>query len=182
MKPDPPDKSVPPDHPTARPQTLIWMDTNLLFYIFSGFGRVMDYPFFVRYPPDSPNTYIKIKSNPTSSHFFLSLTYFLLPPPSLLASFAPSLFRSHASIAPMPPSRRHSLMASFLHGVSSSISHLTAHSHTTSLHQSLTLQLTPIDPSLPHGLTPSNPSLPSRPHLLRSMPPLRFGWWFWFCF
>ena len=150
VKPNPPDKSVRPDHPTARPRTLIRMDTDLLFYIFSGFKRVMDYPFFVRYPPDPPNTYIKIKSNPTLISFFSHIFS--------AASLTPSLLRSHASITPMPPSGRHSL--------------------TVSLCQSLTSRLTPTDPSLPHSLTPSDPSLPSRPHSLRSMPPLKFGMWF----
>jgi hypothetical protein len=79
------------------------MDTDLHFYIFSGFGWVMDYPFFVGYPPNPPDTYIKITSTPPHLIFLsLSFTYFL-PPPSLPASFAPT-----------PPSRRHHFLTASL--------------------------------------------------------------------
>ena len=55
MKPDPPDKSGRPDHSPARPRTLIQTDTDFIYIFFSGFGRVMDFPFFVGYPPDPPD-------------------------------------------------------------------------------------------------------------------------------
>ena len=80
------------------------------FYIFSGFGRVMDYPFFVEYPPDLPNTYIKIKSTPHHL-IFLSLSHIFSA-----ASLTPSL---------LPPSWCHFLTASLPHRLtlSSSVLH-----------------------------------------------------------
>ena len=133
VKPDPPDKSGWPDHPPANSYS---DEYRFHLYIFSGFWRGMDYPFFVRYPPDPPNTYIKIKSNPTLISFFSHIFS--------AASLTPSLLRSHASITPMPPSlpRLHhgatpsqrrfvnlSPHGSLPHSVASSISHLTAHSN-----------------------------------------------------
>ncbi len=134
MKSDPPNKSIWPDHPTTCLQTLIRMDTDLLFYIFLGFERVMNYPFFVGYLPNPPDTYIKIKSNPTSSHFSLSLTYFL----------------------PLPPSRRHSFTASLRQSLTSQLTPSQRHFVNLSPHSSLR-QI----PRFPHGLTRSDPCLHS---------------------
>uniref|UniRef100_A0A2N9H971 Uncharacterized protein n=1 Tax=Fagus sylvatica TaxID=28930 RepID=A0A2N9H971_FAGSY len=61
----------------------------------------MDFPFFVGYPPDPPDTHTETKSPPPPIIFLsLSLSFFL-PPPSL-----------PASITPTPPSRRYFLTAS----------------------------------------------------------------------
>ncbi len=192
----PPDKSVRLDHPTAHPRTFIRMDTDLLFYIFLGFKRVMDYPFFSSsIHPTRPTIILKL--NQTLTHLiFFSLTYFLplphliflslshifcrrLPhsqPPSLPSSFAPTppslpcLHHSHASItAPLP------------HGTTPS----QHHSLTASLRQSLTSRLTPsqsrfvnLSPHvslrpIPRSLTASPRQIPRFPHgLTRSDPSL----------
>ena len=106
----------------------------IFFYIFLGFGRVMDYFFFVKYPPNPLDTYIKIKSNPILISFF-SLSHIFFTPPSLPTSFAPT-----------PPSRHHSFTASLRQSLTSQL--------TPSQHRfvNLTSWLTPTDPSLPHDL------------------------------
>jgi hypothetical protein len=85
------------------------MDTDLHFYIFSGFGQVMDYPFFVGYPPDPPDTYIKITSTPPDL-IFLSLFHIFST-----ASFTPSLLLSHPSIT--APSLPHGITTSPAHPI-----------------------------------------------------------------
>ncbi len=91
MKPDSLDKSGQtrsPDGPSANS----YSDGNEFhFYIFSGFGQVMDYPFFVGYPPDPPDTYIKLNSTPPHL-IFLSLSHIFCRLPN---SQPPSLPRLH---------------------------------------------------------------------------------------
>jgi hypothetical protein len=60
----------------------------------------MDFPFFVGYPPDPPDTNTKIKSPPSHFIFSLSLSHYFLPPPSFPASVALPLPSLPASIAP----------------------------------------------------------------------------------
>ena len=98
VKPDPPDKSSRPDHPTANSYSDGY---GFHFYIFSGFGRVMDYPFFDGYPPNPPNTYIKLNSTPPHL-IFLSLSHIFCRLPN---SQPPSLPRLHHDIMASQPHR-----------------------------------------------------------------------------
>jgi hypothetical protein len=121
VKPDPPDKSGRPDHPPANSYSDGY---GFHLYIFSGFRRVMDYPFFVGYPPDPPDhSLIPLKKKkstisprfpPHPNHFFslstsrsdhLSLfSHF----PSLFSHFrpSPSLSLSLRDQLTMSPPRR----------------------------------------------------------------------------
>jgi hypothetical protein len=68
----------------------------------------MDFPFFVGYPPDPPDTYIKIKSPPPPI-IFLSLSHIFSA-----ASLTPSLHHPHASITALLP---HRITASPVHPI-----------------------------------------------------------------
>jgi hypothetical protein len=74
----------------------------------------MDFPFFVGYPPDPPDTYIEIKSPPPPI-IFLSLSHIFSA-----ASLTPSLHHPHASITALLP---HGITALLPHGITASPAH-----------------------------------------------------------
>uniref|UniRef100_A0A2N9GBT9 Uncharacterized protein n=1 Tax=Fagus sylvatica TaxID=28930 RepID=A0A2N9GBT9_FAGSY len=74
----------------------------------------MDFPFFVGYPPDPPDTHIEIKSPPPPISFLsLSLIF-------SAASLTPSLHHPHASITALLP---HGITALLPHRITALLPH-----------------------------------------------------------
>ena len=155
MKTDLPDKSVRPYHPPTRPLTLIWMDTDFFFKIFSGFRAGNGLPFFCRVTTRPARHILQSNPNPNSpnptqlhliflSHIFCRLSFSL----SSVASLVPP------SLLCLP----HSLTAS-LHRYLASRRHFVDLSPYSPLRRSLTSRTA----------SSSGPSLPSRPHPVRSL-------------